>query len=152
MKKIYSYVLTDDEREELNAIVRSGKSKGDKLKRAQLILKAEAAPSGSGLHDYEVAEALGRGRATVERMRTRVCAEGALACLTPRKRNRVYTRIIDGEIEAKLVALVCGAPPDGYGRWSLSLLVDQMISLQYVSTVSDECIRKALKKMNLSLG
>lgn len=152
MKKIYSYVLTDDERTELQDIMKSGKTKGDKLKRAQLILKAEAAPSGPGLHDYEVAEALGRGRATVERMRTRVSAEGALACLTPKKRDRAYTRIVDGEVEAKLVALVCSTPPDGYGRWSLSLLANQMISLQYVSTISDECIRLALKKMNLSLG
>ncbi len=152
MKKIYSYVLTDDERAELRTIVRSGKSKGDKLKRAQLILKAETAPSGPGLTDTEVATALGRGRATVERMRKRVCEEGALVCLLPKKRDRVYTRIMDGETEAKLVSLVCGTPPDGYGRWSLSLLVDQMISLQYVPTVSDECIRLTLKKMNLSLG
>ncbi|MGI9028102.1 MAG: helix-turn-helix domain-containing protein [Candidatus Saccharimonadales bacterium] len=152
MKKIYTYVLTDDERIELQAIVKSGKSKGDKLKRAQLILKAEAAPSGPGLHDYEVAEALGRGRATVERMRTRICEEGPLACLLPKKRARIYARLMDGDLEAKLVAVVCSTPPDGYGRWSLSLLVDQMISLQYVPTISDECIRRTLKKMNLSLG
>ena len=152
MKKIYTYVLTDDERTELQDIVRSGKTKGDKLKRAQLILKAEAAPSGLGLHDDAVATALGISNKTVERMRTRVCSEGPLACLVPKKRDRIYNRIIDGDVEAKLVALVCSTPPEGYGKWSLSLLVNQMISLQYVPTISDECIRRALKKTSLSLG
>ena len=152
MKKTFTYVLTDDERGQLTALVRSNKTSADKLKRAQLILKAEAAPSGPGLHDYEVAQALGRGRSTVERIRKRVCEEGPLACLTPKKRNRVYERIMDGAAEAKLVSLVCSAPPDGYGRWSLSLLVEQMVTLEYVPHISDEAIRQTLKKMSLSLG
>jgi hypothetical protein len=152
MKKTYTYVLTNDERDQLTALVRSNKTSADKLKRAQLILKAEAAPSGPGLHDYEVAQALGRGRVTVERMRKRVCAEGPLACLLPRKRNRVYERTMDGAAEAKLVSLVCSAPPDGYGRWSLSLLAERMVTLEYVPHISDEAVRLTLKKMNLSLG
>src|SRR5476649_1509079 len=88
MKKTHTYVLTDDERDQLTVLVRSNKTSADKLKRAQLILKAEASPSGPGLHDYEVAQALGRSRVTVERMRKRVCEEGPLACLLPKKRNR----------------------------------------------------------------
>lgn len=152
MKKIYTYILTDDERRQLEMLVRSNKTSADKLKRAQLILKAEATPSGSGLHDYEVAEALDRGRATVERIRKRVCEEGPLACLVPKKRDRVYERVMDGEAEAKLVSLVCSAPPDGYGRWSLSLLAERMVTLRYVPHISDEAIRLTLKKMNLSLG
>jgi transposase len=152
MKKTYIYVLTDDERDQLTALVRSSKTSADKLKRAQLILKAEAAPSGPGLHDYEVAQALGRGRVTVERIRRRVCEEGPLACLLPMKRNRVYERIMDGTAEAKLVSLVCSAPPDGYGRWSLKLLAERMVTLEYVPHISDEAVRLTLKKMNLSLG
>ncbi|MEK7152683.1 MAG: helix-turn-helix domain-containing protein [Chloroflexota bacterium] len=152
MKKIYSYVLTNDERLELEALVRSNKTAADKLRRAQLILKAEAAPSGPGLHDHEVAAALGRGRATVERMRLRVCEEGPLACLHPKKRNRIYERIMDGTAEAHLVSLVCSSPPDGYGRWSLGLLAEKMVALEYVPHLSDESVRLALKKMSLSLG
>lgn len=152
MKKIYTYVLTDDERQQLEMLVRSNKTGADKLKRAQLILKAEAAPSGPGLHDHEVAAALGRGRVTVERIRKRVCEEGPMACLLPKKRDRVYERIMDGEAEAKLVSLVCAAPPDGYGRWSLKLLAERMVTLEYVPHISDEAIRLTLKKMNLSLG
>jgi transposase len=152
MKKLYTYVLTDDERQQLGALVRSNKTSADKLKRAQLILKAEAAPSGPGLHDYEVATALGRGRVTVERIRKRICEEGVLACLQPKKRDRVYERIMDGEAEAKLVSLVCTTPPNGYGRWSLKLLAERMVSLEYVPHISDEAVRLTLKKMNLSLG
>jgi transposase len=152
MKKIYAYVLTDDERDQLTTLVRSNKTSADKLKRAQLILKAEAAPSGQGLHDYEVAQALGRGRVTVERMRKRACEEGPLACLSPKKRDRVYGRIMDGTAEAKLVALVCSTPPNGYGRWSLSLLAERMVTLEYVPHISDEAVRLTLKKMSLSLG
>lgn len=146
MKKLYTYVLTDDERSQLESLVRSNKTNADKLKRAQLILKAEAAPSGPGLHDHEVATALSRGRVTVERIRKRVCEEGLLACLTPKKRDRVYERVMDGEAEAKLVALVCSAPPDGYGRWSLKLLAERMVALEYVPHISDEAVRLTLKK------
>lgn len=152
MKKKYTYMLTDDERDQLTALVRSNKTSADKLKRAQLILKAEAAPSGPGLHDYEVAQALGRGRVTVERIRKRVCEEGPLACLLPKKRNRTYERIMDGTAEAKLISLVCSSPPDGYGRWSLSLLAERMVALEYVPHISDEAVRLTLKKMNVSLG
>lgn len=152
MKKTYTYILTDNERNQLTALVRSSKTSADKLKRAQLILKAEAAPSGPGLHDYEVAQALGRGRVTVERIRKRVCDEGPLACLLPKKRDRVYKRIMDGAAEAKLVSLVCAAPPDGYGRWSLKLSAQRMVALEYVPHISDEAIRLTLKKMSLSLG
>lgn len=152
MKKLYSYVLTDNERGKLTTLVRSNKTGADKLRRAQLILKAEAAPSGPDLHDYEVAEALDRGRATVERMRKRVCEEGPLACLSPRKRDRTYDRIMDGEVEAKLVSLACSVPPDGYGRWSLSLLTEQMVALGYVPKLGRSTVHRTLKKMNLSLG
>lgn len=152
MKKIYAYVLTDDERDELRALVHSNKTAVDKLKRAQLLLKAEAAPSGPGLHDFEVASSLGRSQSTVERMRTRACQEGPLACLSPKKRDRVYDRIMDGEAEAKLVSLVCSLPPDGYGRWSLGLLAEKMVALEYVPHLSDESVRRTLKKMSLSLG
>jgi transposase len=152
MKKTYTYVLTDDERNQLTALVRSNKTSADKLKRAQLILKAEAASSGPGLKDTEVAQALGRGRVTVERMRKRVCEEGPLACLLPKKRNRVYERIMDGTAEAHLVSLVCSIPPEGFGRWSLNLLAKQMVALEYVSHLSDESVRRTLKKMSLSLG
>ena len=152
MKKIYSYVLTQEERDQLTSLVRSNKTSADKLKRAQLILKAEATPSGPGLCDVEVAAALGRGRATVERIRKRVCDEGPLACLLPKKRDRVYPRILDGRGEAQLVALTCSDPPEGYGRWSLSLLAERMVALEYVPHIGNETVRRALKKMSLSLG
>jgi hypothetical protein len=147
MEKLYTYVLTDDERLQLSTLVRSSKTGADKLKRAQLILKAEAAPSGPGLSDTAVAEALGR-----ERMRKRVCEEGPLACLLPKKRNRVYDRIMDGTAEAKLISLVCSTPPEGYGRWSIRLLADRMVVLEYAPHLGREAVRRTLKKMNLSLG
>jgi transposase len=151
MKKVYSFVLSDSERSELEGLVRSGRTPGGVLRRAQLVLKAEAGPSGPGLSDVEVAEALGRGRSTVERLRKRACFEGPLACLYPKKSDRVYERVMDGEAEARLVALACSEPPAGFGKWTLRLLAERMVVLEYVEHLSYETVRQALKKTCVSL-
>ena len=152
MQKRYTFVLTDEERQELKQLLKSGKSAAQKLTRARIILKAEAAPSGPGLTDVAIAEALDIGRVTVERIRKRVYEDGPLAALTPRPTTRVYDKLMDGEAEAHLVALACSEAPEGYGRWSLRLLADQMVALEYIPHISHEAVRRTLKKTNLSLG
>ena len=152
MKKLYTFVLTDEERRELKQLLKSGKSSAVKLTRARIILKAEAAPSGPGLSDVAIAEALYIGRVTVERLRKRVYEDGPLAALTPRPTTRVYDKLMDGEAEAHLIALVCSEAPEGYGRWSLRLLAERMVALDYVPHASHESVRRTLKKTNLSLG
>jgi transposase len=152
MQKLYTFVLTDEERQELKQLLKSGKAAAQKLTRARIILKAEAKPTGPGYSDIAIAEALDVGRVTVERLRKRVYEDGSLAALTPRLTTRVYDKLMDGEAEAHLIALACSEAPEGYGRWSLRLLANRMVALEYMPHVSHEAVRRTLKKTNLSLG
>lgn len=152
MQKIYIYTLTDDERSELKALLIHGKAAAVTLTRARIILKAESAPTGPGLTDAEVAKALDVGHRTVGRIRERVCEDGPLAALTPRPSTRAYDKLMDGQAEAHLIALTCSKAPEGYGRWTLKLLAERMVALEYVPHISYEAVRKTLKKTSLSLG
>jgi Homeodomain-like domain len=95
---------------------------------------------------------LGCGRASVERVRKRFVEEGLEAALNPKSSQRVYQRKMDGKTEAHLIALACGAPPEGRSRWTLRLLGDQMVALEYVESLSYETVRRTLKKTSSSLG
>jgi transposase len=152
MEKRYRVTLTISEREDLRKLVSVGKSAAQKLVRARILLLADQAEGGSSKSDPEIVEALGCGRASVERVRKRFVEEGLEAALKPKPSQRVYERKMDGKAEAHLIALVCGAPPEGRSRWTLRLLGDQMVALEHVESVSFETVRRVLKKTNLSLG
>jgi transposase len=126
-----------------------GTQKVREVKRAQILLKAD-----DGWTDIQIADALTVGRATVERIRKRYAEQGLAAALHDKKRNRVYERKMDGEVEAHLIALVNNPPPSGHKRWTLRLLADQLVRLEEVpiDSISYETIRLTLKKTNLSLG
>jgi len=96
--------------------------------------------------------ALGCGRATIGRTRQQFVEEGMEASLNPKPTTRVYERRLDGKAEAHLVAIACGAPPEGRARWTLRLLADRMVGLGYVESVCYEAVRQTLKKMKSSLG
>ena len=89
---------------------------------------------------------------TIDRVKKRFVEEGFEATLERRPTQRVYERKVDGDVEAKLVALCCSAPPEGYARWSLRLLADKMVELEYIDKISHVTVGKVLKKMNLSPG
>jgi transposase len=145
--KKYRVTLTRAERAELAALLSRGKAGVRKLKHAQVLLKADAAPAGPGWPDERIAEAVGVGVATVERLRRRFVAEGLAAALSPyRGGKRVYTRKLDGEQEAHLIALACSAPPDERGRWTLRLLASRMVELHHAAALSHETVRRTLKK------
>ena len=152
MEKRYRVTLTESERDDLRKLVRVGKAAAQKLVRARILLLADQAEGGSSKADPEIVESLGCGRASVERVRKRFVEEGLEAALTPKPSQRVYERKMDGKAEAHLIALACGAPPEGRARWTLRLLGDQMVALEYVESVSFETVRRVLKKTNLSLG
>ncbi len=95
---------------------------------------------------------MGCGRATVERIRKQFVEEGLDAALGPKPNQRVFERKMDGKAEAHLIALACGAPPEGRSRWTLRLLSDRLVVLEHVESVSYETVRRTLKKTNLSLG
>jgi len=152
MEKRYRVTLTESERGDLQKLVSVGKTAAQKLVRARILLLADQAEGGSSKSDPEIVEALGCGRASVERIRKRFVEEGLEAALCPKPSQRVYERKMDGKAEAHLIALACGAPPAGRSRWTLRLLSDRMVVLEHVESLSFETVRRVLKKTNLSLG
>jgi transposase len=152
MEKRYRVTLTNQERQDLEKLVSSGKSAAKKLTRARVLLLADQAEGGPAKSDREIAESLVCGRATVERVRKRFVEEGIEIALQPPPAKRVYQRRLDGKGEAHLVALACGSPPEGRARWTLRLLADRMVALEYVESISYESVRRTLKKTNLNRG
>ena len=146
MEKRYRVTLTEEERQTLRAMVTSGKSAARKLVRARVLLLADQAEGGPAKSDPEIIEALGCGRATVERIRKQFVEEGLEETLQPKPPARVYERRLDGKAEAHLVALACSAPPEGRRRWTLRLLGDRMVALGHVESVSHETVRSTRKK------
>ena len=152
MKKRYRVTLTAAEREDLRKLVRVGKAAAQKLVRARILLLADQAEGGSAKSDPEIVDSLGCGRASVERVRKRFVEEGLEAALHPKTSQRVFQRKMDGKTEAHLIALACGAPPEGRSRWTLRLLSEHMVALEHVESLSYETVRRTLKKTNSSLG
>jgi len=152
MKKKYIVTLMEEERRMLQEMLSRGKAAARKLMHARILLKADAAAGGPAWEDQSIAEALEVGRATVERVRKQFVEEGLEAALERRKPRRVYERKLDGDGEAHLVALACQEPPEGRSRWTLRLLADRMVQLEYVDQLSYQTVRRTLKKTRSSLG
>jgi len=152
MKKKYIVTLTDEERQMLQALLSRGKAAARKLTHARILLKADAADGGPGWKDESIAEALEVGRATVERVRKALVEEGLERALDRRKPRRQYRRKLDGDGEAHLIALACQKPPEGRSRWTLQLLADRMVQLEYVDQISYQTVRRTLKETNSNLG
>ena len=152
MKKKYIVTLTEEERQILRAMLSRGKAAARKLMHARILLKADAGEGGPNWRDAAIAEGLEVGRATVERVRKRFVEESFEAALDRRKPRRHYRRTLDGDGEAHLVALACSQAPQGRSRWTLQLLADRMVALEYVERLSCQTVRRTLKKTNSSLG
>jgi transposase len=152
MKKKYIVTLTQEERQMLGQMVSRGKAAARKLVHARILLKADISDAGAGWDDAAIAESLEVGRATVERVRKEFVEEGIEAALERKKPCRQYRRKLDGDAEAHLIALACSKSPQGSSRWTLRLLANRMVALEYVESVSYQTVRRTLKKTNLSLG
>lgn len=152
MKKKYPVVLSHTERDHLKRLIASGTAPARKLTHARILLKAdEGSEEGAGWVDERVADAVESSQPTVARIRRQYCEEGLEAALNRRAPNRHYHRKLDGEQEARLVALACSEPPEGQARWSLRLLADKMVELEIVEEdISYQTVRRTLKKTNSS--
>jgi hypothetical protein len=145
MEKKYVVRLTDAERETLWSIVRKLSGSSQKVRRAQVLLKADA--DGPNWTDKKIAEAFSCRTKTVENIRQRLVTRGFDIALNGKKRETPpRSRLFDGEQEAKVIALRLGAPPEGYANWSLRLLAEKVVELELVDSVSYETIRQTLKK------
>jgi len=149
MPKRYVVTLKDEERKELEKLVTDGKSKRDKVVKAFILLKADEGEWGEKWTDKQIAEAYHISTSTIEQTRERFVEEGLEAALSRRATRRVYRRKIEGEEEARLVTLACSSPPEGSSQWSLRLLADKMVELNYVESVSHETVRRVLDKNEL---
>jgi len=146
MKK-YIIRLTQAEREQLGALVKKGKAAAYRIKHANILLKADA--DGPAWIDKRIAEAFGCHVRTVENVRRRCVLEGLEAALERNKQARPRReRKLDGEGEARLIALACSEPPEGRDRWTLQLLADQLVRLEVVNSISAQTVRRTLKKTN----
>ena len=145
-KDKYVVRLTAADRQELERMARSGRHPARTLVHARILLKADAAKGSPGWDDAAIAEALDCGTRTVARVRKKY-AEGGLDVALHRKKptGRQY-RKLDGDQEARLVAIACSAPPAGKARWTLKMLADRLVELEVVDAVSDETVRRTLKK------
>lgn len=150
MKK-YHVTLTDEERIILEDIIRTGKRIAQIIRTAYLLLNVDESSKGGGKSDEEVADFLKITVQTIENIRKKFVLEGFETALYRRPTSRVYNKKIDGNVEAHLIALSCSEPPDGYARWSLRLLSDKMVELNYVDSISHESVRDLLKKRVTSL-
>ena len=148
MKKKYPIILTQTEREQLKDLIAAGTAPARKLTHARILLKADQSPQGPAWVDEEVADAVEVSQPTVSRVRKQYFEEGMEAALNRRPTNREYHRKLDGEHEARLVALACSEPQEGQARWSLRLLADRMVELEVVEEISYQTVRRTLKKTN----
>src|SRR3954462_13900897 len=146
MAKRYRVTLTAAEREALGGMISRGKADARKLAHARALLQADASESGPDWTDTRIAEAVRVSVRTIERVRQRFVEEGLEAALLPRPSPRVYARKLDGEQEAKLVALACSGPPEGKKRWTLRLLGARMGELEVVPKPTHDTVPQTLKK------
>lgn len=146
MAKKYFVDLTAEERAELKRLLHAGKARARRLYRARVLLLAD-----EGAKDEEITAALHLGKSTVERTRRRFVEGGVERALTDRPRPG-KARLLNGKQEAFLVALACSDPPEGRTRWSMQLLADRLVELRIVDSITDETVRRLLKKTTSSRG
>jgi len=145
MNKKFIVRLSEEERAICREVIQNLKGSSQKVRRAQILLKADA--DGPGWIDSRIAEAFNCRVQTIENLRKCLVTEGFEAALERKKRSEPPTPPkLDGAAEAKLIAMRLGKPPAGYGHWTLQLLADELVVLEVVDSISHETVRKVLKK------
>ena len=145
MEKKYIVRLTDEERGVLKGVVKKLKGTSQKVRRAQILLKADA--DGPAWTDKQIAEAFFCRTKTVENIRQRLVERGFTETLEGKKRPaQSAKKLLDGEQEARVIATRLGSPPKGYANWTLRLLARKVVELEIVDSISYETVRRTLKK------
>lgn len=144
MQKKYIVRLTPCEREILNGLIKKRGASAQKVLRSRVLLKADV--EGPHWTDAKIANAFDCRTKTVENIRERFVTEGFEITLSGKPKSRVRGKILDGDQEAKIIALRLGPPPKGFANWTLRLLAEQAVALEIVGSVSHETLRGTLKK------
>jgi transposase len=148
-KQLYEVRLTEQERIELLKMVSKGKHSAREIKRAQILLKSDL-NNGEGREDKEVAEALGVTHETIHNVRRRFCERGLDGI--EQKKGAGRPRIVDGDLEAQIIAIACSQAPKGRVKWTLRLIADKVVAVKDLEDLSHQTVHNVLKKANLSLG
>ena len=148
----YRVTLTEQERAELEALTKRGVNHARRVIHARALLLSDAGPSGPAWSVSDTAEALGISERTIEHLKRRFVEEGLAAALERKPREKPPREVrFDGAFEARLLALACSDAPEGHRRWTIRLLADKAVELNFAESVSLMSIQRALKKMNFSL-
>lgn len=150
----YTIKLSKEEISELTAIINKGKHTSQAFRTAYILLncdKGKYSPDPS-ITNADIVKIMKIGDRTVDRIKKKFIEEGFEGVLDRRYSSQNFTKKMDGDLEAKLVTLCCSEPPKGYAKWSLRLLADKLVELNYIESISHVSVRRALKKTNLSLG
>ena len=152
--KRYPVRLDQCQRDSLMGLISSGRESARKLRRARILLKADAGEFGSAYSDKEIKAAVDVSVSTIERRRKAFALEGLrVSALIPKKPSTTSRpKKFDGEKEAHLIALACSQAPEGHSRWTLRLLAEKMVELNHFSSISHEAIRRVVKKTNSDRG
>ena len=148
----YTIKLSKEEVNDLRRIINKGSHTTQKFRAAYILLNCDEGDYSDKVTNEQISKVLKVGMRTIDRVKKKFVEEGFEAVLERRPGTRIYEKKIDGEVEAKLVQLCCSEPPPGFAKWSLRLLADKMVELEYVPSISHVTVGEVLKKTNLSLG
>jgi transposase len=150
--KKYRVKLTKPERDELLVLVNKGRASARKLTHARILLQCDESGVTPAKKDQDVADALNISAISVERIRQRFVEEGLESALNPKVQERSRFKKLDGAAEAFLIATACTKAPEGRTEWTMQMLADKLVECQLVDSISDETVRKTLKKTRLNRG
>lgn len=150
--KHYTIKLTKTEVEELNVIINKGVHASHTFRVAYILLNCDEGSYSDKVTNEQISKVLKVGMRTIDRVKKRFVEEGMESVLERRPTSRVYEKKTDGDVEARLITLCCSKPPKGFSKWSLRLLADKMVELDYVESISHVTVRSILKKTNLNPG
>ena len=151
-EKKYIVTLTREERNYLEQLVKKGKNSAYKVNHARILLLADTADIESGWKDKDISKALKISVSTIERVRQKLVESGLEVALNRQKADRAQFCKLDGEAEARLIAISCSEPPSGREHWTMKMLANKMVELDLVESISSETVRKTLKKIKLNRG
>lgn len=148
----YTIKLTKTEVDELYAIINKGSHTSQTFRTAYILLNCDEGDYSEKVTNEQISKVLKVGMRTIDRVKKKFIEEGFESVLERRPTRRIYETKLDGDVEAKLVTLCCSEPPKGFAKWSLRLLADKMVELNYVESISHVTVRSVLKKTNLNPG
>jgi transposase len=148
----YTIKLTKDEVDELMVIINKGSHTSQTFRFAYILLNCDEGEFSDNVTNEQISKVLKVGMRTIDRVKKKFIEEGFEAVLERRPTTRIYEKKVDDDMEAKLVTLCCSEPPKGFAKWSLRMLANKMVELNYVENISYVTVRSILKKTNFNPG